>query len=623
MKPSTMASQARSIGLAARLLSAALILCFLYWAKIVLIPLALALLISFMLRPVVKRLRSWHVPRMAAVLGTVGLFMAVVGGLGWIIGGQLVSFGGELPTYRANIVKKIEAARAMTRGGTLEKIQATIDSVTKEVSAAQEQSANPAAPSEAKPIPVTITKKPGLVDMESFAALGPLVEPVSTLGLVMLLVVLMLLQWADLRSRLMGFLNNNMTGTSQALDDAGRRVGRYLGMQLLYNSGFGLVAGLGLWAIGVPYAALWGLCAALFRYVPYAGPVVAAALPLLVSLVTSDGWSQVMMVGGLFLLLELVSNNAIEPWLYGSNLGISEMGIIMATVAWTFLWGPAGLVLATPMTVCLVVMGTHVPALSFFARLLGDKDLLDPHHQLYQRLLAKDKVEAMELVKNYAREHDASAFVEHMALPTLAQAARDVDEGRLRPAAAQSITAQISALAQLARTVEIESAKTVGEALGPSPAFTLAPVPVKIWSIDPFADAAVPFLQEELADAPAELRLASSREMAGEIFQRIDRARPPVAVCFVQMHGEDSSRVRGLIKRLRALWPQVPLMVARWGGSPFDAEEKQALAAAGANAFASTLEESRAWIASHALNHARAHAGENEEKESAAFHAET
>ena len=240
----------------------------------------------------------------------------------------------------------------------------------------------------------------------------------------------MLLKYEDLRNRLIGLVGSGqLTVTTRALDDAGQRISRYLLMQFIINGSYGLAAGLGLFFLGVPYAVLWGFLAAVFRYIPYVGPWIAAFFPIIISLVAFPGWGQLALVIGLFVLLELWSNLLMEPWLYGHSIGVSEVGLLVVTGFWTWLWGPIGLVLATPLTVCLVVLGRHVPQLHFFDLLFGKAPALAPPVIYYQRLLARDQEEATEVVEDYVKAHSLEKVYDEVLIPALLLAWQDRQQG--------------------------------------------------------------------------------------------------------------------------------------------------------------------------------------------------
>ena len=264
------------------------------------------------------------------------------------------------------------------------------------------------------------------------AILAPLLEPLSAAAFVVVLVIFMLLKYEDIRNRLIGLVGSGqLTVTTRALDDAGQRISRYLLMQCIINGSYGLAVGLGLFFLGVPYAVLWGFLAAVLRYIPYVGPLIAAVFPVTISLVAFPGWGHLALVLGLFVLLELWSNLIMEPWLYGQSIGVSEVGLLVVTGFWTWLWGPIGLVLATPLTVCIVVLGRHVPHLQFFDMLFGDAPALAPPVLYYQRLLARDQEEATEFVEEYVKAHTLEKVYDDVLIPALLLAWQDRQQGLL------------------------------------------------------------------------------------------------------------------------------------------------------------------------------------------------
>ena len=248
-----------------------------------------------------------------------------------------------------------------------------------------------------------------------------MLEPLATGGIVIVVVIFMLLKREDLRDRFIRLVGgSDIHRTTEAIEDAGKRVGQYLLMQLVVNVTYAIPIGIGLWVIGVPNAPLWALMALVLRFVPFIGPVISAIFPLALAIAVDPGWSMLLWTGALFIAVELLSNNIIEPWLYGSRTGLSPLAIIVAAVLWTWLWGPLGLLLSTPMTVCLVVLGKHVPRFEFLDIMFGNKPVLEPHQQLYQRLLAGDPDEATERAEDFLNEHDLISFYETVAIPALA-----------------------------------------------------------------------------------------------------------------------------------------------------------------------------------------------------------
>ena len=405
----------RSSSLAGLLVAAAI----LYLAREVLIPLALAILLSFLLAPVVRRLEGWRLGRIPSTFIAVVIGFSILGGIGWVAARQGLSLVEKFPEYRENIKKKIRAVRA-PHESAIGKAAEAIKEIETE-----------AAPATA-PLPVTETPP------SAFAALaelvGPFVKPVGTAFAVLVFTILLLLNRESMRERLIGLIGaRRINVTTQALGEASYRVSQYLYMQLVVNACFGIPFGIALYLIGIPNAMLWGLLGTLLRFIPYAGVWVAVAMPVTLAVAIFDGWTPVIWVVGVFLVLELILVNVAEPWLYGRSAGLSPIAIITAALFWTWLWGPVGLLLAVPLTVCIAVMGRYIPELGYLNLLLGVEPVLAPEARFYQRLVALDQDEAIELAVEHQREHGAQALYDELIIPALALAEIDRHKGALDP----------------------------------------------------------------------------------------------------------------------------------------------------------------------------------------------
>jgi predicted PurR-regulated permease PerM len=406
----------------------------LYFGRDIFIPFALAILLSFALSPLVNWLRRLRLPRIAAVLIAVAVAIILTGGIGFVVGRQLVQLADNLPAYRTTITQKIRSLQqSSSGGGVVEKVTTTIEGLGKEISGEGKPEEKPAETSGrlsggTSQEPVTVRLEPPrprpLEVIQSI--IGPLLAPLATAGLVVIFVIFVLLEREDLRDRFIKLAGaGDLHKTTQALNDAAARVSRYLLMQLVVNSTYGIPIGIALYFIGVPNAVLWGLLAAVLRFIPYLGPFLAALFPIALAIAVDPGWTMLLWVFGLFLVAELISNNVVEPWLYGSSTGLSSLAIIMAAIFWTTLWGAVGLFLATPLTVCLVVIGRYVPQLEFLGVLLGSDPVLAPEERLYQRLLAGNLEEAVEIAEDYADEHSSREFYDNVAIPALRLAEND------------------------------------------------------------------------------------------------------------------------------------------------------------------------------------------------------
>jgi len=411
----------------------------LYLARQILIPLAFAVTLALILTPPVALLQKLRLGRLPAVLLVITLAVAIAGGVSWVIFNELVEVVNDLPRYQQNIHNKIQAFRAPGKGA-VGRAAASVQELGQELSSVpapaapgvSNQSRRNAANQPGRTVPVAIVAEPAN-EFEYIRQLAaPVLGPLGVLGMVLIFSVFLLLEQNDLRNRFFRLAGlDHLNVMTQALDDATSRVSRYLLMQLLVNAAFGALCGIGLYLIGVPYAVLWGAVAGILRIVPYVGSLVAGALPLLLSLAVFDHWMRPLLVLLLFAALELVTGNFIEPWLYGMHTGISSLAILLTTVFWAALWGPAGLILSTPLTVCVVVLGRHVPHLSFLHILLGDQPVLVAEARVYQRLLAMDDREARAVVDVYLSENSLVRLYDSVIIPALSMAEHDRHKGAL------------------------------------------------------------------------------------------------------------------------------------------------------------------------------------------------
>jgi predicted PurR-regulated permease PerM len=565
-----------------RLASLAIVCAALYWGQAVLVPLVLAALLTFLLAPLVTRLDRVGVPRVAGVLLVMTLVGAVIGGIGYVVAGQVQAFAAELPTHRQNIRAKIREVVALTRGGAIENVQATIEDISQAV---EEESGEPAAESPRRrrneePQRVAVEETTPLLGNARW--LGPLFGAFGTAGLTLLLAIFMLINREDLRDRLVSLSGRpSLVVATKAFTDAGARISRYLLMQFVVNATMGLAVGIGLYFIGVPYAALWGLTAGLLRYIPYVGPWIAALLPITVSLVTTPGWEQVLMVVGLFVVLELLSNNVMEPLLYGNSVGLSPLAVIVAAIFWTWLWGPVGLVIATPITACLVVLSTHVPALDAIGRLLGERPALKPYETLYQRLLAHDADEADAIITRYRDEHSLDAALQ-LALDALLALKRDMQAGRVSADDGEPV---ISGLRDVLDDLGAAAETGVGTASeGPRTLVIGAP------GRDPIDAVVLEIARVLLHGEPVTLEVLSTELMIGEAIAAIE-GKAPAAVLVPSLPPAGLTPARQLCMRLHARLPELPLMAARLGDPEGEVADRVALLeTAGCKEVASSLE---------------------------------
>src|ERR1700730_12239880 len=415
---------------------AAMIIAMLYFGREIFVPIALAILLSFVLAPLVAILQRIRVPRGLAVVSVVMLAFALIFATGSLLATQLTQLAGDLPRYQSTISEKIQSFRDTKAGrGTLERASDMLKDLGKELDKPRDAASSsivPNAPGPQTPVPVEV-RHPDPGALESLRTLiSPLVHPLATTGIIIIFVIFILLQREDLRNRVIRLAGSyDLQRTTAALDDAAGRLSRLFLTQLILNGAFGAVIGMGLWVIGVPSAILWGILAAVLRFVPYIGAVIAAAFPLALAVAVDPGWSMLLWTLALFLVVEPVVGHVIEPMVYGRSTGLSPVAVVASATFWTALWGPIGLGLATPLTVCLVVLGRHVERLEFLDVMFGDRPALSPPEIFYQRMLAGDPTEASEKAEEFLKERSLASYYDEVALKGLQLAQADADRGAL------------------------------------------------------------------------------------------------------------------------------------------------------------------------------------------------
>ena len=422
-------------GSASTALIFATVIAALYVGRDIFVPLALAVLLSFMLAPLLSWLQRQRIPRIPAVVGVVALAFTVVGIFAFVVAGQLAQLAENFPSYQSNLQAKI---RAVKIGGAPDGLFGRVSTMLQELG---DEVARPAVPTAAifpspsvgvAPIPVEIVERNSSPLQIVETVIGPLIAPLVTAGIVIVFVIFILLYRNDLRDRFIRLASvSDLNRTTQALEDAGSRVAKYLLMQVVVNISYGIPIGIGLWLIGVPYPLLWGMLAVVLRFIPYIGPILAAMFPIALSIAVDPGWMMLALTISLFVIVELVSNNIVEPWLYGAKTGLSPIAIIVSAIFWTWLWGPIGLLLATPLTVCVFVLGRHVPQFAFLDVLLGSERVLTPEESLHQRLLALNPAEATEDAEDYLQTHSLEEFYNEVGIPALVSIERDRARGVL------------------------------------------------------------------------------------------------------------------------------------------------------------------------------------------------
>lgn len=555
-----------------------LVVAVLYLAQTILVPIALAMLLAFLLTPVVLALQR-AVGRIAAVLAVVLLTVVIAFGAGWVVTQQLTNLVQELPTYRQNIRQKIQDVRFAGKGGSVEALQKTVEEIEAQIDGPADATTRGTV---ARPVIVRPEQVSGLWSFPGYV--GPFLGPLSTAGLVVALVIFILLEREELRNRLIRvFGHGRLVATTRAFDEAGRRVSRYLLVQSIVNLIYAIGVAIGLFFIGVPYASLWAVLAGALRFIPYVGPFVGAAMPTIVAAAALEGWTRPCLVFGLFVVVELLTNLVLESVLYAGAIGVSQVALLIAVAFWSWLWGPLGLLLAAPLTVCLVVMGKYVPGLELVSTMLSDDPVLTTDLSYYQRLLAGDNAEASDLLERHLATEAAETVFDAVMLPALSYAERDRIEERLEPEEEQAVIEATGEL--LSETLAVPTSGP-----GPMPAEKLAVLGLAAAGAP---DAlALRMLAHLLKDTPLVLDVRERAVLSAEVLEAVKLGRYR-AVCIADIPPSAPSRSRYVVKRLRALMPELPILVGRWAPDELADESTDALTAAGATHVAARLLETR------------------------------
>jgi predicted PurR-regulated permease PerM len=597
----------------------------LYWGRAVLVPVVLAVLLAFILQPAVRTLERARLGRVFSTLLAVFIAISVLTGIGWLVAGQFQDLAKKLPDHKNTIVQKLNGLM-----GTEEGVSGGLMRFVKDVSDELQikgpgggsgppdeqqrgkkgreelQSNEPGAVPDAgpkRPVPVVLTGE-GPLSFGWFTALfGPVLDAVVTAILVTVLVVFMLIMREDLRNRVIRLVGKRqVTSTTRATDDAAQRISHFLLMQLVVNFGFGVALSLGLLAIGIPYPFLWGLLGCLMRFIPFLGIWVVAALLALFNLAVFPGWTPLLLTFVLFIALELLAANVIELLVFGHGTGVTPIALLVAAAFWTWLWGPIGLLLSTPMTVCLVVLGKYVPQLEFFSILLSNEAGLDPEVGYYQRLLAHDQDEAIDLVEEFLNGHPPDEVYDEVLVPALVLAKRDRQREELTPEDEQwvrQVTRQV-----LQDYIPLYREKS-GEASGAGNQKQERAVLVLGCSAEDGEDElALEMVRQLLEPSACRFETIPSKALVAEVVERVRSERPSVLVVGSLPPG-GLAQTRYLCKRLRLRFPDLKIIVGRWGGPDGTDRTRAHLNEAGADLVLTTLLETRAQLAPliQALSH--------------------
>ncbi|HEX3483635.1 MAG TPA: AI-2E family transporter [Micropepsaceae bacterium] len=550
------------------LIPAAIVVAALYFGRPVLLPLAIAVLLAFALAPFVARLRHFGVGRISSVLLSAALTIALVAAIGMFVGQQVMQLTDQLPLYQENLVQKIQTIRGTTvDGGFIGRASAMLktlrDQVTgtpPDISVPQPRTRNATAPA---PVPVEI-RQPDATPLDLFLNIAsPLVAPLAAAGIVLIFMIFILLHKEDLRDRFIRLAGSgDMQRTKLLLDEGAEKLSHYLLMQTAMNFTFGFVIGIGLWLIGIPNPALWGLVVTILRFVPYIGVPLAALLPIVLALSVDPGWSMLLQTILLFTACELLVGQAIEPWLYGRKMGLSPVAVVISATFWTWLWGPLGLLLSTPMTMCLVVLGRHVEHLQFLDVLLGDRPALAAEEALYLRMLSEDADEAVIEAEEFLKENSLPRYYSDVVLKALGLAQADLNRGALDPERIARITDTTQTLIQDLSDVDYGATNGAVAATQGLPARPSAGPSASVLCVGgrgALDEAAASLLENILAEKGIGVRIVAGRDLSAANLSTDRRI-----VCLCYLDPGNLARPRYLMRRIRRHMPGVDIIAAFW-----------------------------------------------------------
>jgi predicted PurR-regulated permease PerM len=589
-----------------------LIVVTLYFGREVLVPITLALLLTFLLAAPVNWFRRFYLGRVPSVVLVVTLALGALIGIGSIIGGQLRELASDIPGYATTIEGKMATIKAEALGRFSHITAPTAPPKTPGPSpatpAGAHQGVKPpaagAAPQPSAPLGVPASAMPSPLELVA-QYVSPLMSPLATIGIVFVVAVFALLQREDLRDRLIRLIGpDDIHRTTLAMDDAGRRLTRYFLTQLAVNAVFGVVVGIGLAIIGVPRPILWGVLATILRFIPYVGSFISAILPIALAAAVKPGWSTALWTIAFYVGAEGVTGQLIEPLIYGQSSGLSPFSVIVSAIFWSWVWGPVGLFLSTPLTLCLAVMGRHVKGLEFLDVLLGDRPPLTPTESFYQRILADDADEVLEQAELMLKDMPLARYYDEVALPGMQLAARDAELGILTVEQQENIRTTINELVaglseQLdrkrprAEPADDSEVDADGSALRPDIAAWQHPAEIlSIAGRGPLDEPAASMLVHLLEQSGIGSRMVKYRDVSRYSVETLNASNVAmVCIAYLNINGSPA-HLRYLVQRLRKhLRPGTPVLVGLWSPEDSTIRAEEARVAIGAEFFTSSFEE--------------------------------
>jgi predicted PurR-regulated permease PerM/methanogenic corrinoid protein MtbC1 len=519
------------------LLTLVLVVGILYTGKQVLLPMALGIVLAFVLTPLVRQFDRMHLPRFAGVALTMVLALSAVGGMGYVIYDQFAQLSGEISQYTSSMRRKVSQLR-LGNDAAIQQFTRTLGRVTDQLYDDPDQA-------KAQPMRVVPPKLPPTQRLrESFSKIF---EPVASAFIVIVLVAFLLGQREDLRDRFIRLIGaGNVTMTTRLMNEAAYRVSQFLVWQTLINLTFGVLVGLGLYWIGVPYAALWGGITALLRFVPYVGTVLSALMPASLAFATFPGWTETLQTLALFLGLDLITAYFVEPVVFGYRTGVSSFALLISALFWIWVWGPVGLLLATPLTVCIAVLGRHVRSLRFLAIIFADEPALQPHVRFYQRLLARDEDEASVLVNRKLHEAGPIAVIDQVLIPAVTLVLSHREQNEISDDDTEFV------LAVVAETVD----QLPSTANATSPSANIIGLTVREQADD--------LVLEMLRTAYGRERIRlMSPELTAEEAVRAAIRQAPAMICIAAAASTRGSEIRNYCRRIRSESPETRIVVMR------------------------------------------------------------
>jgi len=577
---------------------AAMFVGVIYFGQPILMPAALAVLLAFALAPLVARLRTIGLGRVPSVVVTVLLAFVVIGALGTYIVTEFAQLAVALPRYESNLARKINSIRGAAEGNSIfATASAVLQRLDNDISGPAKTVAAKTPKAVPQPVVVEIPSQENSPLHVIESVVGPLLDPLATTGIVIIFVVFILLQKEDLRDRFIRLAgSNDLRRTTVALDDGATRLSRYLLMQTAINAGFGVLVGAGLWLIGIPNAGLWGLIGMMFRFVPYVGVPVAAAIPVGLAFAIDPDWTKTLWTVGLYLAIEPALGQLVEPFVYGRSSGLSATAVVVAATFWTWVWGPVGLLLSTPLTMCLVVIGRHVDQLRFLDVLLGDRPPLALEEGLYLRMLGGDPDEAAHQAESYLERNSLSAYYDEVVLKALVMAQADARHGVLDRDRRHTIRVAVEGLMQNLSERGDETLASAPDGVGETAAETSGR---ESWADNavlcvagpgPLDEVASLLLSDLLSRHGIGTRIVSHADALPVNIERLDKTGVRmISVCYLEP--ANFTNARYLVRRLSRHLPQAKLLLNFWGFGTDDTRYLDAVEATGCELIATSLRE--------------------------------